>query len=149
MEVIGLPETIAAIKATLKEKVEIAKQAANSAGWEYSRDVQKAIGRAGIRSRSGHYVAHIHVEPRGKGAYIDKAGNPYVLAGTNDPQAKRLEFGFFDMTDRLGRHFYQRARPHFRPTLDLNKAKYRAIMKGTFDKTVSYENWTSMMPGVY
>jgi hypothetical protein len=140
MEIIGLDETIAAVKAILREKVQIAGNATKAAGLEYQRDVQKLAPVL-----TGQYRGSIHVSS----VMADHTGSPYVLVGTDLPQAKRLEFGFFDKSDRLGRHFYQRARPHFRPPFDLNREKYRQIMKGTFDETVSYENWTSMMPGVY
>ena len=140
IEIIGLDETLAAVKAELERRARIAKSAVRLAGNEYKNDVKK-IAPHDI----GTYRRSIHV---GK-VETESNGSPYVLVGIDLPQAKRLEFGFFDMTDRLGRHFYQRAQPHFRPALDLNKAKYRAIMKGEFDRNVSYENYTSMMPGVY
>jgi hypothetical protein len=41
-----------------------------------------------------------------------------ILVGTNLPYARRQEFGFDDLTDRLGRTFHQKARPHIRPAFD-------------------------------
>lgn len=38
--------------------------------------------------------------------------------GSNAAQARRLEDGFMDMSDSLGRHFRQPAYPHFGPGLD-------------------------------
>ena len=143
LEVKGLNETLAALVTTIKKKQIIAEKATHAAGLEYQRDVQKLAPVL-----TGQYRGSIHVQP-GQGAYLDFNGSPYVLVGTDLPQAKRLEFGFFDMTDRLGRHFYQRPRPHFRPPLDLNLEKYKAIMKGEFDRDVSYENYTSLLPGVF
>ncbi|MEU4916870.1 MULTISPECIES: hypothetical protein [Streptomyces] len=37
--------------------------------------------------------------------------------GSDAPQARRLEFGFFDMTDSLGRHYMQPPFPHVQPAL--------------------------------
>ncbi|WP_093803891.1 HK97 gp10 family phage protein [Streptomyces sp. Wb2n-11] len=37
--------------------------------------------------------------------------------GTNQPQGRRLEFGFYDMTDSLGRHYYQPPFPHVGPAV--------------------------------
>lgn len=61
-------------------------------------------------------------------------GNRFVCAvRTNRPQAKRLEFGFWDKYDILGRHFFQRAQPHWYNTLDINRDRYRdMIIEGLF-----------------
>jgi hypothetical protein len=123
MEVIGLSETLAAIQKELAERARVAKNAVRLAGNEYKNDVQKIAPY-----KTGTYRRSIHVQ------MIDENGNPYALVGTDLPYGKRLEFGFWDMTDKLGRHFYQRAQPHFRPALDLNMSKYYRIMKGTFDR---------------
>lgn len=37
--------------------------------------------------------------------------------GTNAPQGRRLEFGFWDMTDSIGRHFFQPPYPHVGPAI--------------------------------
>jgi hypothetical protein len=37
---------------------------------------------------------------------------------TNAPQANRLEYGFWGMTDRIGRTFHQPAYPHIGPAVD-------------------------------
>lgn len=37
--------------------------------------------------------------------------------GTNAPQGRRLEFGFYDMTDSLGRHYFQPPFPHVGPAI--------------------------------
>lgn len=39
------------------------------------------------------------------------------VMGTNAPQGRRLEFGFFDMTDSLGRHYFQPPFPHVQPAI--------------------------------
>ena len=48
------------------------------------------------------------------------SGIPYgaeCTIGTNAPQGRRLEFGFWDMTDSIGRHFFQPPFPHVQPAL--------------------------------
>lgn len=49
--------------------------------------------------------------------------------GTNAPQGRRLEFGFYDMTDSLGRHFFQPPFPHVQPALPFIGATLMAQMR--------------------
>lgn len=123
MEVIGLSETLAAVQQELNNKRRQATAAVKLAGNEFKNDVQKIAPY-----KTGTYRRSIHVK------MIEENGNPYALVGTDLPYGKRLEFGFFDMQDKLGRRYFQRAQPHFRPALDLNLQKYIRIMKGTFDR---------------
>lgn len=53
---------------------------------------------------------------------------PVSVIGSPMPQTRRLEFGYFNKTDRLGRTFHQQPRKHWRPVWDLNLAKYEKIM---------------------
>ncbi|MET9436872.1 HK97 gp10 family phage protein [Streptomyces sp. NPDC006551] len=48
--------------------------------------------------------------------------------GTTKPQGRRLEFGFYDMTDSLGRHFFQPPFPHVQPALPFIGAVLREQM---------------------
>lgn len=48
--------------------------------------------------------------------------------GSNAPQARRLEWGFYDMTDSLGRHFFQPPFPHVQPALPVIGATLREQM---------------------
>lgn len=101
-----------------------AKPAVKLAGQAYANDV-KALAPYD----TGTYRRSIHVE-----TVVEEGGKYYAIVGTDAPQAKRLEFGFYDMTDSLGRHFYQFPRPHFRPPYDTQIGKYIAIMQGEIDK---------------
>ena len=118
VEIIGVDETLVAIDEQLRIKKRQAIAAVRAAGNEYERDVKRLAPVL-----TGQYRGSIHT------IMTDWGGQPMALIGTDLPQAKRLEFGFWNMVDRLGRRFYQRARPHFRPALDLNLPKYIAIMK--------------------
>ncbi|WP_329126024.1 hypothetical protein [Streptomyces sp. NBC_01353] len=48
--------------------------------------------------------------------------------GTTKPQGRRLEFGYWDMTDSIGRHFFQPAYPHVQPALPFIGAVLREQM---------------------
>jgi hypothetical protein len=121
MEVIGLNETIEAIQNLANEMAKQAKSAVKLAGQAYADDV-KAIAPY----KTGTYRRSIHVEPK----VLEEGGRDYAIIGTDLPQARRLEFGFYDMTDSLRRHYWQLPQPHFRPPLDTEMDKYVAIMKG-------------------
>lgn len=71
-----------------------------------------ASGRPGPRAQTGDYRRSISRQTtRGPGRIT-------VEVGTNSPQGRRLEFGFWGMTDSLGRLFHQPAYPHFGPAAD-------------------------------
>jgi len=100
------------------------ESAADRVGDEVDRTVQQqarlaralirehASGRPGPNIITGQYVASWRIQsfpvPDGGGAII----------GTHAPQGRRLEFGFFDMTDSIGRHFWQVPRPHVGPSVN-------------------------------
>jgi hypothetical protein len=70
-----------------------------------------ASGRPGPNVITGKYRASWEVVSR---------AIPYgaeCTIGTNAPQGRRLEFGFWDMTDSIGRHFYQPPYPHVGPAV--------------------------------
>lgn len=84
------------------------------------QDLQTAIkqraslprgGPPGPRLITGNYVRSINRRT------TRLAGSIEVEVGTNAPQARRLEMGFFG-TDSLGRHYAQPAYAHFGPALD-------------------------------
>ena len=92
MEVVGLSDTIAAIQNVANGLINESKRQIKLAGQAYANDV-KALSPydTGTLRRS------IHVEPVG----LD-GSQFYVLVGTDLPYARRLEYGFYDMTDSLG-----------------------------------------------
>lgn len=51
---------------------------------------------------------------------IVEATNGYAegFTGTDVEYARRIEFGFDDMTDSLGRTYHQKPQPYFRPAYD-------------------------------
>lgn len=76
-----------------------------------SRIRANASGRPGPNVITGQYRASWRSETRG----IPHGAECTI--GTNAPQGRRLEFGFWDMTDSIGRHFFQPPYPHVQPAL--------------------------------
>jgi hypothetical protein len=76
---------------------------------------------------TGQYRSSIRADPPAD------VNSPVSYVGTPMPQARRLEFGFYDM-DSLGRVFNQHPRPHWRPTFDSGKATYLDIMAKTLQE---------------
>lgn len=137
MDVFGLEETIQAIRDVENHLRKKAETAVKLAGQAYANDV-KALAPF----LTGTYRRSIHVEK-----IIQENGKYYAIVGTDLPQACRLEWGFYDMVDKLGRHYYQLPLPHFRPPLDTEMDRYIAIMQGIFDQAVydavAGKNWAA------
>lgn len=71
-----------------------------------------ASGRPGPNAPTGDYRRSItHSLSTGE-------GGTYGEVGTNEPQGRRLEFGFMGLTDSLGRTYHQPPYEHFGPALD-------------------------------
>ena len=96
-----------------------ASKAVYAAATQYAGDVQKC---ASTPVDTGQYRSTIRADPPSNPL------EPISYVGSPMPQTRRLEFGFWDKEDRLGRKFRQPPRPHWRPTFDLNKATYLNIM---------------------
>jgi len=110
-------------------------QAADRVGPEVQRTVNRqatllramirgnASGRPGPNIITGRYWASWRTQefpvPDGGGADV----------GTNEPQGKRLEFGFFDMTDSLGRHYFQPPYPHVEPAVNALSPQYQQAFR--------------------
>lgn len=131
----GYAETMSAIQDLVETVKKASEDAIYRAGLAYQGDVQ-----AGAPVNTGQYRGSIHTVP----PQWELGGTtPFVLIGTDLPQARRLEYGFWDMTDILGRHFWQYPRPHFRPPLDTQWGKYLAIMKGDLDAALAYGSYSA------
>lgn len=115
-------------------------QAADRVGPEINRTVQQqarllktliqsnASGRPGPNVITGAYRASWQIEafgvPDGGGAEI----------GTQKPQGRRLEYGFWDMTDSIGRHFFQPPYPHVGPAVNQLEPDYADAFKAACDR---------------
>ncbi|WP_039942980.1 HK97 gp10 family phage protein [Streptomyces himastatinicus] len=116
------------------------EEAADRVGPELNRTVQqqarlaralireRASGRPGPNIITGAYVASWQIEPF---AVPDGGG---AEVGTRKPQGRRLEFGFYDMTDSIGRHFFQVPRPHVEPAVNELSPEYEAAFADALDR---------------
>ncbi|WP_147992487.1 hypothetical protein [Streptomyces sp. t39] len=90
-----------------------------------------AAGRPGPNIITGHYRA----------SWTDRhwaiPHGALCTIGTRAPQGRRLEFGFWDMYDSLGRHFYQPPYPHVQPALPEIGAVLRDAMGDAIEEVLS------------
>lgn len=115
MAVEGYDETIRALEQRVVILTADGRRGVHLAGQAYSNDVKLLAPY-----KTGTYRRSIHVQP----------WEPWgVRVGTDLPYARRLEYGFFMMFDKLGRQYFQTPRPHFRAAMDLNYSRYLAIIK--------------------
>jgi hypothetical protein len=70
-----------------------------------------ASGRPGPRAITGDYRRSWNTQ------YGRVRGDQAAIVGTNEPQGRRLEYGFVG-TDSLGRHYDQPPFPHVQPAMD-------------------------------
>jgi hypothetical protein len=73
--------------------------------------MEHASGRPGPNVITGDYRSSWTPEE------FDVPDGGGVEIGTRKPQGKRLEYGFYDMTDAIGRHFFQPPFPHVGPSV--------------------------------
>ena len=67
-----------------------------------------------------------HAEP------INVGGMFGAQTGPTTVYARRLELGFYNMTDSLGRHYYQRAKPFVRPAFLEALPEAKAVINATY-----------------
>jgi hypothetical protein len=136
----GMDTVVGNLNRYIESKIKQTRTAAKLGGQAYANDVKVLAPY-----KTGDYRRSIHVkDPETNGLRTT------VMVGTDKPQGRRLEFGFFDMTDSLGRHFFQYPRPHFRPPFDTERARYLAIMAGELQDDSDYlgqklDEWSTNM----
>lgn len=116
------------------------EQAADRVGPEVNRTVQQqarllralimehASGRPGPNVITDQYRPSWKAEPF---AVPDGGG---AEVGTRKPQGRRLEFGFYDMTDSIGRHYFQGPFPHVEPSVNELSPDYEDAFKDALDR---------------
>ncbi|WP_399559472.1 HK97 gp10 family phage protein [Streptomyces chartreusis] len=116
------------------------EQAADRVGPETNRTVKQqarlaramirmnASGRPGPNIITGAYWDSWRIEPF---AVPDGGG---AVIGTTKPQGRRLEYGFWDMTDSIGRHFFQPPFPHVDPAVTELSEDYERAFKDALDR---------------
>lgn len=85
-----------------------------------------ASGRPGPNIVTGDYRRSISVV---------KEGPTSALVGTNRPQGRRLEFGFYGV-DAIGRTYNQPPYPHFQPAIDQTRPEFVSAV-ATYLRTLS------------
>jgi hypothetical protein len=125
----------------LDELADRMDQAADRVGPEINRTVQQQarLARAMIRyNASGRPGPNIIT-----GDYFDSWGpaQPFAVPdgggatlGTTAPQGRRLEYGFMNMYDSLGRFYRQPPFPHVQPAYEELDAEYRDAFKAALDR---------------
>lgn len=124
----------------LNELADRLERAADRVGPEVNRTVQqqarlaralimeRASGRPGPNVITGAYRSSWRVEPF---AVADGGG---AEIGTSKPQGRRLEYGFWDMTDSIGRHFFQPPYPHVEPAVNELSPEYEQAFADALDR---------------
>ncbi|MFD7922544.1 HK97 gp10 family phage protein [Streptomyces sp. NPDC059740] len=82
-----------------------------------------ASGRPGPNVITGDYRSSWRVAP------FAVSGGGGATVGTDRPQGRRLEFGFWDMTDSLGRHYFQPPYPHVEPAVSALGPRIQAALR--------------------
>lgn len=90
-----------------------------------------ASGRPGPNVITGRYRSSWQVDTR-----LLPYGAQCTI-GTNEPQGRRLEFGFWDMTDSIGRHFFQPPYPHVGPAVPRMETALRDGMQDAVSEVFS------------
>lgn len=115
-------------------------QAANRVGPEVDRTVQQqgrllralimenASGRPGPNVISGDYRGSWKPEP----FPVPDGGG--VEVGTRKPQGRRLEYGFMNRYDSLGRFYRQPPFPHVEPAVNELSPEYRRAFGDAVDR---------------
>jgi len=116
------------------------EQAANRVGPETNRTVQQqgrllralimenASGRPGPNVISGDYRGSWKPEP----FPVPDGGG--VEIGTREPQGRRLEYGFMNRYDSLGRFYRQPPFPHVEPAVNELSPEYQRAFHQALDR---------------
>jgi hypothetical protein len=86
-----------------------------------------ASGRPGPNVITGRYRESWTIED----FPVSNGGGAEV--GTRQPQGRRLEFGFYDMTDSLGRHYFQPPFPHVEPAVNELSPRFEQAFRAALD----------------
>lgn len=86
-----------------------------------------ASGRPGPNIITGRYWLSWSIEE----GILPDGGEAEI--GTRQPYGRRLEFGFWDMTDSIGRHFFQPPYPHVEPAVNALSPQYEQAFRAALD----------------
>lgn len=89
---------------------------------------ENASGRPGPNVISGDYRGSWRPVP------FDVPDGGGVEVGTDEPQGRRLEYGFFDRYDSLGRYYRQPPFPHVEPAVNELSPEYERAFTDALDR---------------
>ena len=124
----------------LDELADRLEQAAGRVGPETNRTVQqqarllRALIMENASGRPGPNVITDKYRPSWKREPFPVPDGGGAEVGTRKPQGRRLEYGFYDMTDSIGRHFFQVPRPHVGPAVNELSTQYEDAFKDALDR---------------
>jgi phage gpG-like protein len=90
---------------------------------KYAQSVEKKVNRAkaitalNVERKAKENVT-VDTGPLRSSITIGKTTDGELAVGSNKEYALRIEFGFFDKTDKLGRRFMQKAQPYLFPAAE-------------------------------
>ena len=117
--------------------------AADNLGPAITRRVQHTaeLGRGMIRANASGRPGPNVITGRYRSSWETATRSlPYgaeCTIGTEAPQGRRLEFGFYNMTDSLGRHFFQPPFPHVGPAIPRIQNMLKEQMWGAAEEVLS------------
>ena len=115
-------------------------EAADRVGPEVNRTVQqqarllRALIMERASGRPGPNVITDQYRPSWKREPFPVPDGGGAEVGTRKPQGRRLEYGFYDMTDSIGRHFFQVPRPHVEPAVNELSPEYQQAFADALDR---------------
>lgn len=116
------------------------EQAADRVGPETNRTVQqqarllRALVMENASGRPGPNVITDDYRPSWKAVPFGVPDGGGAEVGTDRPQGRRLEYGFYDMTDSLGRHYMQPPFPHVGPAVNELSDDYERAFADALDR---------------
>ncbi|MFG2359380.1 HK97 gp10 family phage protein [Streptomyces sp. NPDC048521] len=116
------------------------EQAADRVGPEVNRTVQqqarllRALIMENASGRPGPNVITDKYRPSWKREPFAVPDGGGAEVGTRKPQGRRLEYGFWDMTDSIGRHFFQPPFPHVGPAVNELSPEYEQAFTSALDR---------------
>ncbi len=123
-----------------KQSPKVFGKAIQSTSYALKAEIQRnASGRPGPNAPTGDY------RRSWTSRYRPGVTGGYSIVGTNKPQACRLEYGFWEMTDSLGRFYRQPAYPHVAPALRVITPYFLSQMRDAVQQ-VSKVKGAYMMP---
>jgi hypothetical protein len=131
----GVEETAAAFMAAGAYAQQAQLELAHEYGARLAAAVRgRATGRPGPNVITGRYIASVDYR------IMSSPGGAEAFVYSEAPQAARLEHGFYNMRDSLGRLFFQEPLPHFQPALDEQGPHYVAAQHALAARVTAMAN---------